>query len=66
MMKMCNFPKCKGKAIGGFKETQNVSGLTTTGTITISETYWCDIHESSLKPIFSGKAGEWVSFRPDR
>jgi hypothetical protein len=61
MAKTCDFPGCGKPAVGGFEETEDAAGFTTSGSIRISETYWCEQHKDDLSGHFFDKNGNFVS-----
>ena len=59
----CDQPECINDAAFGFRQTDNVSGFTTGGTVLLSSKNWCEEHDSLMRPQFAFKRGTYVDFR---
>jgi hypothetical protein len=59
-IRKCDYAGCEEVAVGGFEVTEDASSFTRTGTVRISETYWCGQHEDAMSDAFNYKAGNRI------
>jgi hypothetical protein len=61
-MPKCDWSGCHKSAIGGFVETGDTHSSTETGSLLISETYWCENHEERMSEGLKDKPGRRMTF----